>query len=92
MEVLLNVEERLNKIETFKIDASDNEKAQAVLDIMDLLGETESLEEQYEIFVQKGQKIFKILLANTDSQSFKLFSEILTLLKLYFFESEYLIK
>ena len=90
--MLLNVEERLNKIETFKIDASDNEKAQAVLDIMDLLGETESLEEQYEIFVQKGQKIFKILLANTDSQSFKLFSEILTLLKLYFFESEYLIK
>lgn len=73
-EVLLNAEERLNKIETFKIDASDNEKAQAVLDIMDLLGETETLEEQYEIFVQKGQKIFKILLANTDGQSFKLFS------------------
>lgn len=50
-EVLNNAEERLNKIETFKIEATDNEKAQAVLDIMDMLGETESLEEQYEIFV-----------------------------------------
>ncbi len=59
---------------------------------MDLLGETGSLNEQYEILVQKGQKLFRILLANTDGQSFRVFSEILTLLRLYFFETEYLIR